>query len=47
VPAVFGEPLGPAQRWRLMEVLCYLRHLEATGRAVHEPDGAAERWRVP
>jgi glyoxylase-like metal-dependent hydrolase (beta-lactamase superfamily II) len=47
VPAVFGEPLGPGQRWRLVELLCYLRHLEATGRVVHEPDGAAERWRQP
>jgi glyoxylase-like metal-dependent hydrolase (beta-lactamase superfamily II) len=46
VPAVFGEPFGAGQRWRLMEVMCYLRHLEVLGRVVHEPDGSAERWRL-
>jgi glyoxylase-like metal-dependent hydrolase (beta-lactamase superfamily II) len=45
VPAVFGEPFaGGSQRWRLIEVICYLRHLEVIGRAVHETDGTVERW---
>jgi glyoxylase-like metal-dependent hydrolase (beta-lactamase superfamily II) len=44
VPAVFGEPLSATARWRLLETLSYLRHLERLGRVAREPDGAAERW---
>ncbi len=44
VPAVFGEPLDQSARWRLLETLCYLQHLERLGRVVREPDGVAERW---
>jgi glyoxylase-like metal-dependent hydrolase (beta-lactamase superfamily II) len=47
VPKVFDERLqGPSQRWRLVELVCYLHHLETTGRVVHEPDGTADRWRL-
>jgi len=47
VPEIFGEPLTELNAtWRLTEANCYLRHLEVTGRAAHEPDGAAERWRA-
>jgi len=47
VPRLHGEPITPANaHWRLGETLCYLRHLEVTGRAVREAGegGAAERW---
>jgi hypothetical protein len=33
--------------WRLSETLCYLTHLQATGRAERqtgEPEGEPERW---
>ncbi len=44
-PAVFGEPLEPAAPWRLLELLCYLRHLESAGRVAVELDaGGVERW---
>jgi glyoxylase-like metal-dependent hydrolase (beta-lactamase superfamily II) len=45
-PRVFGEALTPLNaNWRLSETLCYLRHLQVTGRA--EGDGASpERWRT-
>src|SRR5258706_3433589 len=34
VPRVYGEPLTPTNaNWRLGETLCYLLHLEVTGRA--------------
>jgi len=47
VSGVFEGPLTPARTtWRLTETLCYLRHLEVTGRAAREPDGALERWRT-
>jgi glyoxylase-like metal-dependent hydrolase (beta-lactamase superfamily II) len=47
VPFVYGEPLSPLNaNWRLSETLSYLRHLEVAGRVEHEPDGAAERWRL-
>ena len=46
VPAVFGHPLGARSRWRLLEVVCYLRHLEASGRASHEDVDGVERWRL-
>jgi glyoxylase-like metal-dependent hydrolase (beta-lactamase superfamily II) len=44
VPRVYGEALSAATAdWWLSETLCYLRHLELTGRA--ERDGASpERW---
>lgn len=48
-PAAYDEQPTPATTtWWLQETLCYLRHLEATGRAVPErdaPDGP-ERWRA-
>ena len=45
VPRVFGEAMTPMNaNWWLSETLCYLRHLQVTGRA--EGDGASpERWR--
>jgi glyoxylase-like metal-dependent hydrolase (beta-lactamase superfamily II) len=45
VPRVFGEAMTPMNaNWWLSETLCYLRHLQVTGRA--EVDGASpERWR--
>jgi glyoxylase-like metal-dependent hydrolase (beta-lactamase superfamily II) len=47
VPLVHGEGLTPmTATWWLSEVLCYLTHLEATGRAQRIPgeDGQPERW---
>ena len=46
VPRVFGEAMTPMNaNWWLSETLCYLRHLQVTGRA--EGDGASpERWRI-
>jgi glyoxylase-like metal-dependent hydrolase (beta-lactamase superfamily II) len=47
VPLVHGEGLTPmTATWWLSEVLCYLTHLEATGRARRIPgeDHAPERW---
>jgi glyoxylase-like metal-dependent hydrolase (beta-lactamase superfamily II) len=46
VSRVFGDALTPLNaNWRLSETLCYLRHLQVTGRA--EGDGASpERWRI-
>ena len=48
-PAAYDEQPTPATTtWWLQETLCYLRHLEATGRAAPErdtPDGP-ERWRA-
>ena len=45
-PRVFGEALTPLNaNWRLSETLCYLRHLQVTGRAAG--DGASpEHWRI-
>ena len=46
VPRVYGEPMTPlTANWRLSETLCYLRHLEVTGRneRVADDDGV-ERW---
>jgi glyoxylase-like metal-dependent hydrolase (beta-lactamase superfamily II) len=49
VPGVHGaEPTPATASWWLQETLCYLRHLEVTGRAAPErvePDGP-ERWRA-
>jgi glyoxylase-like metal-dependent hydrolase (beta-lactamase superfamily II) len=49
VPAVHGaEPDAATASWWVQETLCYLTHLEATGRAVRErPDAdGPERWRA-
>ena len=47
VPEVYGEPVTAlnANRW-LQETLCYLRHLEVTGRVTRIPGGDEEpdRW---
>lgn len=49
-PRLFGEPITPLTAdWRLTETLCYLGHLEATGRAVRvatDEDAGVERWDV-
>jgi glyoxylase-like metal-dependent hydrolase (beta-lactamase superfamily II) len=44
MPHVYDEPVTPMNaQWWLNETLCYLRHLQVTGRA--ETDGASpERW---
>jgi glyoxylase-like metal-dependent hydrolase (beta-lactamase superfamily II) len=51
VPLVYGEAITPLNaNWWLSETLCYLRHLEVTGRAERlEGAGAGtpERWRIP
>jgi glyoxylase-like metal-dependent hydrolase (beta-lactamase superfamily II) len=46
IPRVYGEELTSlTSYWWLNETLCYLRHLQVTGRA--EGDGASpERWRA-
>jgi glyoxylase-like metal-dependent hydrolase (beta-lactamase superfamily II) len=45
-PGVHEEPLTEQNASRLLsETLCYLQHLERTGRARGEPDGDATRWR--
>ena len=46
MPHVYDEPVTPMNaQWWLNETLCYLRHLQVTGRV--ETDGASpERWRV-
>jgi glyoxylase-like metal-dependent hydrolase (beta-lactamase superfamily II) len=47
VPRVYGEPITPMNaNWRLSETLCYLRHLEVTGRAERHRggEGGAEVW---
>ena len=44
-PEVYGEPLSVSNAtWFLAQTLCYLRHLEQSGRVRSEPDGTAERW---
>ena len=46
VPQVHGEALTPANAsWWLSETLCYLEHLEHTGRARRIP-GEPERWQA-
>ncbi len=47
VPSVYGEAITPINaNWWLSETLCYLRHLEVTGRTVRIPGagGGPERW---
>jgi glyoxylase-like metal-dependent hydrolase (beta-lactamase superfamily II) len=49
VPAVHGaEPTAMTASWWVQETLCYLAHLEATGRAARERGEAdgPERWRA-
>ena len=49
IPYQYGEePTAVTASWWLQETLCYLRHLEATGRAAPERAEAedAERWRA-
>ena len=49
VPAVHGaEPTASTASWWVQETLCYLTHLEATGRAARERPAAdgPERWRA-
>jgi glyoxylase-like metal-dependent hydrolase (beta-lactamase superfamily II) len=47
VPDVYEEPLSTSNAgWLLSQTMCYLRHLELTGRVASEPDGGAERWRA-
>jgi glyoxylase-like metal-dependent hydrolase (beta-lactamase superfamily II) len=47
VPDVYEEPLSTSNAgWLLSQTMCYLRHLELTGRVATEPDGGAERWRA-
>jgi glyoxylase-like metal-dependent hydrolase (beta-lactamase superfamily II) len=44
VPAVHGQPISPATApWWLRETLCYLRHLEVTGR-MRRVAGDPDRW---
>jgi glyoxylase-like metal-dependent hydrolase (beta-lactamase superfamily II) len=46
-PEVHGEPLRSSNAaWFLQETLCYLEHLERTGRVASEPDGDAVRWHL-
>ncbi len=47
VPRVHQEAVTAGNAgWWLTETLCYLRHLELTGRALRVP-GEPERWTVP
>jgi len=48
VPRVYGEPMTPlTANWRLSEALCYLRHLEVTGRIQRVADDeGVERWQA-
>ena len=46
VPQVYGEPITPMTgNWWLSETLCYLRHLEVSGRA-RRLEGEPERWQA-
>jgi glyoxylase-like metal-dependent hydrolase (beta-lactamase superfamily II) len=49
VPYVYGEAITPLNaNWWLSETLCYLQHLEVTGRAERLPgdEQTAEQWRL-
>ena len=49
VPLVYGSAITAANaNWWLSETLCYLQHLEVTGRAERLPgdDDEPERWRL-
>ena len=44
-PDVHGEPLTETNAsWWLPETLCYLQHLELSGRVTRESDSGIERW---
>jgi glyoxylase-like metal-dependent hydrolase (beta-lactamase superfamily II) len=44
-PFLHEEPLTEANAgWWLPETLCYLTHLERSGRVARQPDGDVERW---
>lgn len=44
IPQIYGEAVTPVTaNWWLNETLCYLRHLELTGR-VRRIEGTPERW---
>jgi glyoxylase-like metal-dependent hydrolase (beta-lactamase superfamily II) len=46
-PAVHDAPLTERNAaWLLSETLCYLTHLERSGRVRREPDGEVARWRA-
>ncbi len=46
-PAVYGEEVREQNASRvLQETLCYLQHLERTGRVEREPGEDAPRWRL-
>ncbi|MBV9005316.1 MAG: MBL fold metallo-hydrolase [Solirubrobacterales bacterium] len=45
-PMIRSEALDERNTpWVLQETLCYLQHLELTGRVRREPDGETDRWR--
>jgi glyoxylase-like metal-dependent hydrolase (beta-lactamase superfamily II) len=45
-PSVHGEPVSETRvGWVLQETLCYLRHLELSGRVERLPEDGIERWR--
>jgi glyoxylase-like metal-dependent hydrolase (beta-lactamase superfamily II) len=45
LPDVYSQPVNVRNAtWFLSETLCYLRHLEGTGRVRAESDGDVERW---
>jgi glyoxylase-like metal-dependent hydrolase (beta-lactamase superfamily II) len=47
VPDVYEEQLSTRNAgWLLSQTICYLRHLELSGRVASEPDGGTERWRA-
>ena len=44
-PSVHGEPVGETRvGWVLQETLCYLRHLELSGRVERLSEDGIERW---
>src|SRR5579864_118723 len=46
-PAIYTEDLTDQNAARLLqETLCYLQHLESTGRVLREPADDAPRWRL-
>jgi len=48
IPIIYGDAITPANaNWWLSETLCYLEHLEATGRAERSAqDGEPDRWQL-
>ena len=46
-PSVYEQPLTEYNAsWLLSETLCYLRHLERSGRVTQEQEGQGTRWRI-